>query len=366
MALPPVASAEEAADRARLALAAIDEATAGLDQAETGRDRVKALTDVIVALENGLSALRGSVRDVSARSAELQARLTVQEDEVAALLQALLRVGGTGSPVVHLHPAGALGTVRAGLLVADIAPALDARAGYLRDDLEELAQLRSLQADASAALDLALRDLRSARANLNEAIANRKNLPQRFQKDPVREAILLSSADTLAQFVSGLDEMSATPLAAAPIEMAGQKGALPLPVRGSILRGADEADAAGVRRPGLLVQTAPEALVVSPVAASLRYVGPLLDFGNVVILEPQADLLFVLAGLDVVYGTTGDLINAGEPLGLMAAEQDKSAAVVSTDSDGAGTAGPETLYIEVRENNTTQDPNLWFDTDKDG
>jgi septal ring factor EnvC (AmiA/AmiB activator) len=62
---------------------------------------------------------------------------------------------------------------------------------------------------------------------------------------------------------------------------------LPLPVLGTVLRRFDEADAAGVARPGPGAATRPNALATTPWPASVRYAGPLLDYGNVIILEPE-------------------------------------------------------------------------------
>ncbi|MEZ5674302.1 MAG: hypothetical protein R3D81_03325 [Thalassovita sp.] len=46
---------------------------------------------------------------------------------------------------------------------------------------------------------------------------------------------------------------------------------------------ADESDAAGIARPGVVLATRPRALVTTPTAATIRYLGPLLDYGNVMI-----------------------------------------------------------------------------------
>ncbi len=85
-----------------------------------------------------------------------------------------------------------------------------------------------------------------------------------------------------------------------------------------------------------------------------------------IILEPQADTLFVMAGLDVVYGQTGQVIAGGTPIGLMGAPLDENNTTLSPDRDGTGTDRSETLYIEVRQDNTPQNPSDWFRTDKDG
>ncbi len=361
-----VAAQSTPADRAMEALALLNDAEAALEDAQSARDRVRALTATVVAYEEGLSALRTGMRQASLREAELTGQLQAHDGEIATLLVALQRVGGTTSPVMLLHPAGPTGTARAGMLLADIAPALNEEAAQLRADLEELQTLQAIQSDATTRLEAGLAEVQAARSALNEAMANRTDLPRHFVADPVRKAILISSADTLEAFAAGLDEMSADVITAPPVSAAWAQGDLSLPVQGQVLRAAGHADAAGIVRPGIIVATAPRAIVTSPVPATLRYVGPLLDFGEVVILEPRADLLFVFAGLDVVYGETGGVVKAGAPLGLMGADGDKYAADLSTDGDEAGTVGLETLYIEVRKSNTPEDPSLWFQTDKDG
>ncbi len=49
--------------------------------------------------------------------------------------------------------------------------------------------------------------------------------------------------------------------------------------------------------PALLIATRPAALVTAPWPATIRYRGPLLDYGNVMIVEPSSGYLLVLAGL---------------------------------------------------------------------
>lgn len=366
--LPVMASAEASpADRARDAIGQLDAAAIALADAESGRDRVRALTSVVRAYEVGLNGLRSSLRAVALHEAELSGDLAARDAEIAALLLTLQRLGNVGSPVSLLHPAGPEGSVRAGLLVAQVAPALKREADALRADLDELRSLQALQTEAETTLQFGLEAVQTARADLNQAIADRVPLPKQFLADPVREAILISSADTLDAFAAGLDELSAQSIAAPQASLYQvQPGTLELPVRGHVLRSADEADAVGIERPGLIIATDTEALVVSPVPATLRYVGPLLDFGEVMILEPQENILFVFAGIGIPYVQTGDVVDAGAPLGLMGTASQKSAIDLSTDGDEAGAARPETLYIEVRQDNTPEDPSLWFRTDKDG
>ncbi|KIN75347.1 Peptidase M23B [Sulfitobacter noctilucae] len=359
-----------AAQQALEAVEALEEASAMLDEAEGARDRVRALTRTIQAFETGLGAMRSGLRQAAINEAQLTAKLQSRDAEVAALLGVLQSMGGTPSPVFLLHPDGPTGTARAGMLLAELTPALNRRADALRIDLENVQTLRTLQADAAQRLQDGLTEVQAARTALNQAMANRTDLPKRFTADPVRTGILIASTETLDGFASGLSEIVTEETAPALATLDGEIGQLPLPVQGLLLRGAGQADAAGVVRPGIILATRPGAIVTTPTAATIRYLGPLLDFGNVVILEPRAEALFVLAGLDVVYGEAGEVIGAGTPIGLMGGEtggiSSETGAELSPLREGTGTDRTETLYIEVREQNIPQDPALWFRTDEDG
>jgi septal ring factor EnvC (AmiA/AmiB activator) len=85
----------------------------------------------------------------------------------------------------------------------------------------------------------------------------------------------------------------------------------------------------------------------------VRYRGPLLDYGNVMILEPARGYLMVIAGLGTVYGATGDVLDAGGPIGLM-----PEAPAGRAQSGGAERS--ETLYVELRQDGETLDPLEWF------
>ena len=103
-----------------------------------------------------------------------------------------------------LHPAGPLGTVRAGMLLADVTPALQAEANQLKGQLTELAGLRSLQEQAGKTLGAGLQAAQEARSALSTAISERTELPRRFTEDPEVLRGLLESADTLEAFAAGL------------------------------------------------------------------------------------------------------------------------------------------------------------------
>jgi septal ring factor EnvC (AmiA/AmiB activator) len=211
-----------------------------------------------------------------------------------------------------------------------------------------------------------LTGVQDARTALSQAIADRTDLPRKFTEDAVKTALLIATTETLEAFAAGLGEISGGPLeTAANVDVFDQKGALPLPVAGRVLRRAGEADAAGIKRPGVLLATRPRALVSAPVAATIRYQGPLLDFGNVMILEPKSGLLMVFAGLDVVYGRTGEVIAEGAPLGLMGGKDAAIGEILTQVGDGTGSDLSQSLYLEVREDNEPVNPESWFRTQRE-
>lgn len=358
--------AETRADPAEAAAAAsvrLDHAAEALSRAEGAQNRIKALTEVITAFEDGLEAMRAGLRGVASREQALSEELRAREDEISRLLAVLQRIGATSGPLVLLHPNGALGTARAGMILSDVTPALEAQAEVLRQDLQELTDLRQLQQNALATLQRGLDGVQEARTTLSAAMAERTDLPRRFTEDPLRTALLIASTETLDAFADGLSEIVVDEVPGSLPSIIGRKGALPMPVEGVILHRAGKTDAAGIARPGIVVATRPRALVTTPTAATLRYRGPLLDYGNVIILEPQSGILLVFAGLDVVYGQAGEVMPGGSPVGLMGGTEGDL--LTSADAQQTGAKRTETLYIEVRQDNSPVDPLSWFKTDKE-
>ncbi|WP_299550800.1 peptidase M23 [uncultured Tateyamaria sp.] len=360
----PLSAQEDAGKLARDAGAQLEAASIRLSEADSARNRVRALTDTVHAYESGLVAMRAGLRRASIREAQLRGQLQARDEEIAQLVAVLQTLTPNQSPTAFLHPGGPNGTARAGMLLAELTPALNQRASKLRQNLSDVESLRILQEQAAKQLQTGLSEVQTARSALNQAMAERTDLPQRFTEDPVRTAILIASAETLDAFSSGLASIAEGDAGWTPPQIDDLIGEFPMPARGVILRRAGEPDAAGITRPGVLLATRPGTLVTSPTAATLRYVGPLLDFGTVTILEPRPETLIILAGMTVSYGKTGQIIAASTPLGLMGGFPAQNGA--STGGEGGGADRSETLYIEVRESNVPMDPLTWFSTEQDG
>jgi septal ring factor EnvC (AmiA/AmiB activator) len=356
----------DAAATAAQAAEMLEQAAFALLEAEGARDRVEALTGTVRAYEDGLQALREGIRQAALREQTILAVFEAERHRLARLLGVLQGIESAPVPLLLMHPEGPLGTARSGMILSEVTPAVAEEARRLRVQLQDLATLRALQDDALAQLSLALDRVQTARTQLSQAIADRRMLPENFIRDEAAMSALIASVDSLDGLAAAL---SAEPPEAAPElpDFAEARGALPLPVLGTLLRSFGEADAAGVTRPGLVLATRPRALLAAPWPASVRYAGPLLDYGNVIILEPEAAYLMVLAGLGTLYVAPGMLVASGDALGLMPGDPGpdvEELIVAATQGGGAGLT--ETLYIELRETGAPVDPATWFtDTGRD-
>ena len=353
-------ASETVAEQAARASADLSTAVTALNDAKSAKDQVSALSQTIHAYELGLDALREALRQASIREAALTLEYAAKRDRVAKLISALMQIEANPGPLLLLHPAGALGTARSGMLLADVTPALQQQAETLRQDLTELSQLRALQLGAGEKLTAGLKAAQSARTTLSKAISDRTDLPKRFTEDQNTLLGLLESSDTLDAFASGLTMNSDD--TGSIRTFASAKGTLPLPVLGTILRHANEADATGARRPGISLATRPLALVTAPWPATIRFHGLLLDYGNVMILEPGDGYLLILAGMQTIYGELGEVVAAGAPLGLMGGQEAGVKDFLISTQEGGGAQATETLYMELRQGATPVDPETWFAT----
>lgn len=360
------AASPSVSDAARDAARASDQlrsAVGMLDEALDTDDQVVALTQMIRAYETGLSALRDGLRRAGIREREIRAEYDRHRDRLARMLGAMTAMESSPETLLLLHPDGPEATARAGMVMSAVTPTLRAEADRLKASLEEISTIRALEIASAQTLTEGLARVQEARRLLASAVTDRSTMPVRFLEDPEELQQLLNSADTLDAFADGIVGME-NDVGPPRADFASAKGSLPLPVMGSILRGYDQADAAGIRRPGLVLATAPRALVTTPWPATIRYRGPLLDYGNVMIVEPAKGYLLVFAGMAQVFGETGDVLNAGEPVGLMggteAPAQEFGAEFVADAAAGNGAGQSETLYIELREDTKTLDPAQWF------
>ena len=120
------------------------------------------------------------------------------------------------------------------------------------------------------------------------------------------------------------------------------KGKLSRPARGSIITAYGQETAKGVSSKGIIIKTRAQAQVIAPFDGSVLFAGPFRGYGNLIIIEHGKGYTSLLAGLDSIDCELGQLLLAGEPIGLMPDDGDAK------------------LYMELRKNNHPINPISWF------
>ena len=136
LAVPRRLQAQTVAEQAARASADLQAAVAALEAATEARDRVAALTQTIRAYEDGpcRPARRAAAGGRCARPTLTRA-FDAKRDGIGRLLGVLATMEANPGPLLLLHPDGALGTARSGMMMADVTPALQTEALALKAEL---------------------------------------------------------------------------------------------------------------------------------------------------------------------------------------------------------------------------------------
>ncbi len=340
---PAPADELDALSAARARLAEAGGALSGAG-GETGdvAGRVAAITAYDVAL----GGMRDVVLAARTRERELLLDLASRREEMMQLAAALEGFGRV-PPAPGLHPMGPLGAARARALIEGAVPGLEAQAAELGVLIAAVDAAQAVQGTGVAEISDGLGALDAAREDLERRVT--PVLPQ----NDAGLAALVRASGTLSELVAAL----------AGSETEGgeiPEGGFGWPVQGRVLIGFNARDGGGVQRPGLVVGAPGLSLVSAPAAGVVRYAGPFLDFGYVVVLRTGPGTHVVLAGLAELNVPTGAAVRRGDLLGRLGGRSLEAEEYVMLPYAETGAGALETLYIEIRHGRAPVDPAPWF------
>jgi len=294
------------------------------------------------------------------------------------LLAALQSVEINPPPALAMLPNDAADAARAAQLMATLSKDLKTRAEDLSNKLEELTSLRENITDERTSLASNENDLERRRKAIktlvDEKAALEKSISADRELEQIRVATLAAEADSLRDLIINLElatntveprvkpefgdpdlATSSTPrlkpeagttlnaeLSLPPdgLRFADARGSLRSPVNGRIT------GSFGGESKGITVSARGQAQVITPYNARVEFAGPFKNYENVVILNVGDGYFILLTGIGDIYASTGAMVNAGEPLGLMPFNAQASA----------------NLYIEFRKDGTPINPTPWLGT----
>lgn len=362
---PSIVSAQSYPNIER-ARAALEIAAKELEAANTGTEQLAALGKAVTAHEAALSAYRDGLRSMATRESRIHSAIQKDRARFQELIAALQSLAQAPRSALMAFPGGPVGAARGASLMGDISPALSERIEELRARLDNLRQLRSNQEVARIEARGALATLQELRGKTATALRKRRRkdlaTASELREQATAAASQAASISDLAKTLSGAAEADPSVL----LTFTEAKGFIRPPVAGRKI--AKFGDPDPWNRPGFGVTlSAPAyAQVSAPWDGTIRFAGPLIDYGEVVVLEPELGTLIVMAGLATVDRLVGETVLAGERLGGLGGPipaSDEFLLEASTDRDEIK---EETLYIELRRDGKVIDPESWFDLSNKG
>jgi len=309
--------------------------------------------DELGKLEKRLDALQSLER-------EKTEALAAQRGDMSALLGALQRLSAEPRETLVLGWRSPMDTVITAQLLRFAVPPIEAKVQRLRQDLDDIAQLRAQALHQRQEIAAATEQLKGARASLEELVALKSGLRQTTDAERAAAAervrALTNQADDLRELLNALPptpSKGATGLAATlrlepPKDLKSfptkQVGLTP-PVRGTLVIQFDQPKEDGSISQGVVFETAPEAQIVAPLDGQVLFRGPFRGYGQILLMEHRGGYHTLLAGLGRIDVVEGQWLLTGEPVGI-------------TESPKEGKAR---LYMEVRRNGRPFDPWPWLE-----
>ena len=311
--------------------------------------------------ESVLSRLEAKLPELKKSAAERHRALNDRRQQMTGTLAALERLSRNPPQALLLSNAEPLKIVRSALLLRAALPHLRARAVALRQDLSEITTVRTELENRQRKIKSATATLETKRDRLNalmvhKAVERRRMIKATRQVDN-RLASLSERAESLRELFVHLQK-SARPkpkirrpqtasLPDAPIAKP-DFGAMTQPARGKLVQRFGQDTKTGSSAKGATFETRLRAQVVAPFDGKVVFAGPFKGYGQILIIQHGDAYHTLLAGIARVDATLGQLLLAGEPVGVMGSQE-------------AGTR----LYVEVRRKGQPVNPLPWFTAARD-
>lgn len=363
-----------AAERQLAALEAV-ETTAELDVADLNASLLTAAAESRRREEQATEAERKLI-DLEVRRLTATESLFSDEAALEDLLAALASATRSRPPALIVSANKANNAVRSAILMGDAAPELAMRAEALSVEIDSLNRLERGIRREKARLEAAEATLAVKRLEIERfALAKRakyENVSADAKKLRSRAAALAAAAEDLRDLLSALEKDAPSlpgQKPAAPIQTAlnsgntrpkpsvlqdlsnlrplGEKeiGAMLQPVAGVVSEPFGKRRATGSRAEGITFVTRQEAQVVSPVDGVIEFSDAFRSYGHMLILRTNDNYRVIMTGLGDTFGTRGQSVTAGEPVGRMSARRNP----------------PPELYLELRKNDRSENPAGWLE-----
>ena len=317
--------------------------------------------------------------DLTTRLASARIELTEDEAAIKDLVSALVLQGGRQPPALIVSPEKASDAVQTAMLLSHITPRIQARGDELAKEIEQLTKLEQGVRREQARLNAAEATLALKTAEIEKlAMAKRahyEDLSSEAESLRKKVAEISSKADSLKALIAGLEAEAPsaprskptprTQFAALDPSRPGIKrpsrksepvpsglkplgsseiGAMQRPASGLVAQNWGDRTPGGGKAEGITIVTRPGAQVIAPVDGQIRHAEPFRSYGQLLILRTSDGYHILLYGMGTIFGTPGQTVQAGEPVGRMAER----------------VSPPPELTLEVRKDGRPMNPAKWM------
>lgn len=323
------------------------------------KSKLVGLTGNIQKQEKKLQTLETDLGKLRTERSGIEESLESQYGSISKLVLALQRLRRMPPEAILMRPEPPVKTARSALLLQSMLPSIYQRAEKLSKDLNRLDVLAQEIEHDKKIVDERKTRLDREYADMRGMIKKREQLyrstQSNYKERMARIDRLAIESKSLQELMEKLEnnrqeqereeakkkirqERTASqktiPKKTIPY-LPGGGGAPRLPVAGIIKTGYGEPDTYGGKSEGLTIEGRNGAVVVAPMAGTVRFTRDFQRYGKTVIIEHDDGYYSVVAGLARIDTVVGQKMDSGEPIGLLMSVNDRN----------------PTLYYELRYNN---------------
>ncbi|WP_084399453.1 murein hydrolase activator EnvC family protein [Henriciella aquimarina] len=317
--------------------------------------------------------------DLSTRLESAREELVLSNTSLEDIMASLAISGRHHPPALIASPGEANDAIRAAIVMSATAPVLDERTDALAEEIARLKLLDSQIRREKARLETTEARLALKKAEIEQLVATKRAQFENVsgQADQLRARVdkIGAEAKTLRDLLVALESSApgapgmkpdrqiqlaantsgttvtdapkaAYSTAAANLKPLGAEslGGLMRPVSGLVSKSWGESLPGGESSKGVYIQPRKEADVIAPADGKIEYAGMFRSYGQLLIISTSDGYHILLSGMARIYGTPGQTVKAGEPVGRMPNRE----------------IPPPELYLEVRKAGTPMNPARWM------
>lgn len=306
------------------------------DQLGRLRGQLVSTASALRAAEQRATQLEQDLQSIEAREAVALEERDARSLELSQVLAALQNLERSRPPALVVSPDDAQKAALAAIALSSLTPRLAEIVDARKEEIIRLAALRAEKRQARVELDETNASLAERRRLLQDLLDDRESVYQqdkamleRVERETRR---LAAEASNIRELLRRLRDLPSSDEVLEryqqsrrdrdlPQRFADASGLLESPVTGIISGRFGERDDTGTRRDALEFVTRPGAVVTAPFSGRVQWASNFGALGNVLIIDVGDGFTNILVGVDRFIVRKGQRVGAGEPIGVMAADQ---------------------------------------------